>query len=54
MSHFYYDFTTLEEGSKKMVDLFKEYYTRPEGLVNPNVKPGFLRHELPENPPENG
>lgn len=44
MSHPYYDFTTLEEGSKLMVELLKECYASTEGKVSPDVQPGFLRH----------
>lgn len=47
MSNYYYDFSTLEEGSKQMVELIKECYVNTEGKVSPDVQPGFLRHSLP-------
>jgi hypothetical protein len=51
MSHFFYDFETLESGTKDMVDSLKRMY---EGMsakkVSPNVEPGFLRSQLSENP----
>lgn len=41
-----------------MIDLIKEcakkVYDNNNDLVLPTVKPGFLRHRLPEKPPEQG
>lgn len=54
MSHAYYDFSTLEEGSRQMVELIKECYANTEGKVSPDVEPGFLRKLLPEEAPEEG
>lgn len=54
MSHTYYDFATLEEGSRQMVELIKECYADTDKPVHPNPKPGFLRHVLPESAPEEG
>lgn len=55
MSHFFYDFETLESGTKDMVDSLKRMY---EGMsvrkVSPSVEPGFLRSQLSENPSEEG
>jgi hypothetical protein len=48
MSHDFYDFNILEEGSKQMVKLIEELYSDqdPERLVSPQVEPGFLRSKL--------
>lgn len=54
MSHEYYDFATLEEGSKLMIQLIKECYSDTDKPVHPDPKPGFLRHALPERAPEEG
>jgi aromatic-L-amino-acid decarboxylase len=54
MSHTFFDYETLEKGTAQMVKLIEECYAKTEGPVLPDVKPGFLRHQLPENPPEEG
>lgn len=50
------DLITLESGSKQMVSLIKEcahqIYEDNDDLVLPEVQPGFLRNQLPENVPE--
>lgn len=53
MSHQFYDFDTLQQGTSKMVETIKELYqdSDPSRLVSPPVTPGFLRNSLPENPP---
>lgn len=37
-----------------MVELLKECYSDTDKPVHPDPKPGFLRHALPESPPEEG
>lgn len=56
MSHEFYDYKTLAEGSASMVKLIQELYSDsdPERLISPAVSPGFLRNKLAEEPPEKG
>lgn len=54
MKNAFFNLKTLEKSSKKMVEIIKECYTKTEGLTSPNVEPGFLRSQLPINPPQQG
>lgn len=54
MSRFFYDFDTLEKGTKLMVQLLKETTVDTNKPVMPNVQPGFIRNKLAEEAPQNG
>ena len=48
MSHQFYDYKTLTEGSADMVKLIQDLYSDndPDRLVLPPVSPGFLRNKI--------
>lgn len=54
MSRFFYDFDTLQKGTKLMVQLLKETTVDHNKPVMPNVQPGFIRNKLAEEAPQNG
>ena len=46
------DFKLLHEAVPKMVNVIEDCYNDVDRKVLPDVKPGFLRSALPEDPPE--
>ena len=47
MSHLFFDFPTLENGTKEMVESIKKTYAEmKDKKVSPSVQPGFLRTQL--------
>ncbi|CDW56108.1 aromatic L amino acid decarboxylase [Trichuris trichiura] len=49
------DADEFRKWGKQMVDYIADYWTKlPSRRPQSNVKPGYMRHLIPEDPPENG